>query len=62
MSKESKLAKIDENIEKKGIETAHENSSLKLDDEKHITIATEYNPAKSAYHPLKDACWSKNQK
>ncbi|XP_037806224.1 DNA ligase 1 isoform X1 [Lucilia sericata] len=36
--------------------------SMKLNDEKDSAIATDYNPAKVNYHPIKDAFWNKGQK
>lgn len=61
MSKQPKFAKTEESLEKQKPKIMS-SISLKSEDEKHIDIATEYNPAKSNYHPLKDACWNKNDK
>lgn len=42
--------------------TPQKTMCLQLNDTKSDSITTDYHPDKSNYHPLKDACWKKDQK
>ncbi|XP_026489293.2 DNA ligase 1 [Vanessa tameamea] len=62
-SKESPLNKFMVKVEKsENSETKNNKENIQNDQEKpEIVAEVDYNPAKSKYHPIKDACWSKGQ-